>query len=139
MKNFPIRSFALFLIAVVALQPVAMAGGDCKDKLQSDNYLVRAPMRLLHGVVNAVGSPLELIMEPINSVKYDSQDLLRGIGDGLGKTVKFLTLGLWDVATFWVPSDAGKEISVTECVVMDLTRNSQCCSKDTVKASAPAA
>ena len=86
-------------------------------KVTSDNYGERAFFRLTHGIVNAGLGWTQLLWEPIKSVRQDGQNLAEGIFDGLGYSVYFTALGVWDIATFWVPGEQGKEIAVKDCVM----------------------
>ena len=107
----------LVMLATVFVSP-AFAECKCKDKVTSDNWAVRAPSRLLHGVTNAGGGWTQLFIEPVRSVKHQDQNVVDGIFDGLGYTVYYTALGAWDLATFWVPGQGGKDIAVKTCWCM---------------------
>ncbi|MSR76638.1 MAG: hypothetical protein EXS63_00195 [Candidatus Omnitrophica bacterium] len=120
-----LHRIALVLLTVMVFQSSAFAGTDPMGKITSDNYVERASWRLLHGVVNLASSPAHIIAAPIHASK-DSCCVVKGLGQGLVDTVKFAILGAWDIVTFWVPGQAGKDISVKECGVMQLSGKSQC-------------
>lgn len=107
---------AAFFVCLLVLANVAFAECNCADKLRSDNYWVRAPYRLLHGIGNALLGWTKLFTEPWNSTRSEGQDIVDGIFDGLGMTVYYTALGAWDIATFWFPGEGGKEIANTDCV-----------------------
>ncbi len=110
--------FVLLFMSLVALTgPVAFA--DCKHigNQTSDNYAVRAPSRLFQGIVNAGLGWTKLICEPFKSVKHEGQDIVDGIFDGFGQATYYTVLGAWDILTFWVPGEGGKELATEKCVL----------------------
>ncbi|MDP3919337.1 MAG: hypothetical protein Q8R76_00815 [Candidatus Omnitrophota bacterium] len=117
------KRFLIFLmIMLVALSSGTAFAGGGREKVTSDNYVERATSRLLGGIMNAGFSWIELIAEPINSLKHDEQNIANGVVDGIAKTVFFALVGTWDVATFWFPGEGGKKIAVKECVFADIQR-----------------
>ena len=110
--------FAAFLISLLLASTQAFAACNCADKVTSDNYAVRAPARLIHGVINLGFGWTELLTEPYTSVKNDGQNVVDGIFDGLGNSIYYSALGAWDIVTFWFPGKGGKDIAVKECVFM---------------------
>ena len=116
--------YVVLFLCVTLISPSAFAMGDMKANVTSDNYAVRAPSRLLHGIVNAGLGWTQLIYEPIHSVRAENQNLGQGILDGLAQTVYFSVLGAWDIATFWVPGPGGKEMAAPACVIGKMTGKS---------------
>ena len=119
-------SILLVLFALLTLQSNAFAGEDHKAKVTSDNYWERAPWRLVHGAVNLVSSPLHLVTDTIHGAKSSDSNVLYGLGEGIIDTTKFAVLGAWDIVTFWVPGQEGKNMSVTECSIMKLSEECNC-------------
>lgn len=109
---------ASFFISLLAISGLAFADCKCADKMVSDNYAVRAPSRLLHGIINAGLGWTKLFSEPVYSVNHEGQDFVDGFYDGLGQAIYYTALGVWDIATFWFPGEGGKEIAVKKCVLM---------------------
>lgn len=109
---------AAFLMSLIVMTGAVFADCKCADKMVSDNYAVRAPSRLLHGIINAGLGWTKLITEPIHSVKDEGQNFVDGFFDGLGQATYYSALGVWDIATFWVPGQGGKDIAVKKCVLM---------------------
>ena len=109
----------IFMMISLLLAPAASyAACKCVDKVTSDNYGVRAPSRLLHGVINLGLGWTKLITEPFNSVEHENQNFVDGLFDGFGQATYYSVLGAWDIATFWFPGSGGKDIAVKKCVLM---------------------
>lgn len=109
---------AVVFMSLLFITGTAFADCKCADKMVSDNYAVRAPSRLLHGIINAGLGWTKLFTEPYHSVKHEEQDIVDGFFDGLGQATYYSVLGVWDIATFWVPGQGGKDITVKKCVLM---------------------
>lgn len=121
-----VKHLGLFLVALMAVQSFAFAGGEnCEAKLKSDSYLERAPWRLVHGIVNLGTSPAHLIAEPVKAAKAKSC-IIKGLGNGVIQTGKYAILGAWDVVTFWVPGQAGKDMAVLECGISQIKKCEPC-------------
>ena len=113
------KLMAAFLIGLLLVSTAAFANCKCVDKVTSDNYGVRAPSRLLHGIINAGLGWTEIFTEPFNTVRdKGGSQIVEGIFTGLGMAAYYSALGAWDIATFWVPGSGGKDIAVKTCVLM---------------------
>ena|SRR3989338_9069224 len=89
---------------------------DMMAKVTSDNYAERAFFRLTHGLLNAGLGWTQFFVEPYKSVTQEGQDIVDGIFEGIAYSGYYTILGGWDLATFWVPGQGGKDIAVKECV-----------------------
>lgn len=129
MKNKTLAVLVLLMMFSAAFMPPAVFAGEQEmlDRVTNDKWTVRAPWRLLHGVANLGLSPTQLIVEPYHSIKHEGDNVLRGVADGIGGTFYYAALGAWDVITFWVPGQAGKDIAVKECILKPLA--GACCEK----------
>lgn len=125
-----IASFAFMMFSMSLINP-AWAGCPHQEMNQSQSYGVRAPGRLIHGVLNVLSSPIQLFTEPKHTVQCEKPDLLLGLGKGVIFAAEYLILGVWDVATFWVPGDSGQSLAVTKCGWAHASRDCQSsCKKD---------
>ena len=107
---------ALFL-CIALTSPSAFAMANMDNNVRSDNYGVRAPSRLLHGIVNAGLGWTQLFYEPVHSVRSEGQNIGEGILDGIVQTTYYTVLGAWDIGTFWVPGPGGKDLAAPACVI----------------------
>ncbi|MBN1687751.1 MAG: hypothetical protein JW893_01480 [Candidatus Omnitrophica bacterium] len=115
---------AILVLVMAGISGVTYAGSDAMlEKVTSDNYAIRAPYRAFQGVINAGLSWTQMFVEPINSVKYENQSGIDGFVDGFAKTLYYAVLGAWDMGTFWVPGQGGKDIAVKECVTQTFRRD----------------
>lgn len=115
MKVFNLGIVGMIAVSVWAQPTVLLAECPHAEAIQDESYAVRAPARLVHGVLNVLSSPVQLFSEPQHTIQCKKPDLILGIADGVIATGKYLILGVWDVGTFWVPGSAGKSLAVTEC------------------------
>jgi len=69
---------------------------------ESTNYLPHATGTLGRGITNAALGWTELFAQPVRAGKA-GDNVLVGVGKGLGHTIKRTLLGLGEVLTFWVP------------------------------------
>jgi len=107
-----VLSFLFFLMSV---SPVVFCAVD--TAALSADYLERVPARFGHGFMNTVFGWTDLGLAPYHAM----QDGL-GAGDAFGRalTQPFGTtfLGVWDLATFWVPGECGRSMAVPRHVWM---------------------
>ena len=122
MKSKRLFSMLVILLGISLAASCAFADCDCVGKVTSDQYSVRAPARLVHGIINAGLGWTELIVQPIYAADA-GQNVLHGVADGIGDTVYYTILGVWDVATFWLPGEVGKKAAAREGVLMTYKNN----------------
>ena len=101
------KLFFVFLILTCSLQSPAWAG--FSENVTSDRYIVRAPSRLVQGIVNVAFCWIPLFSEPIKAAQSSDMSMTEGIFRGIGYPVPYLFLGGWDILTFWMPGEAGEE------------------------------
>lgn len=115
MKHKSLGVFGLILGLSLLWPASAFSGCMHEDLTTDENFAARAPARLVHGVSNVLSSPVQLFTQPKDTVQCEKDDLLVGIGSGIIGAGKYLIYGVWDIATFWVPGKAGRDLAVTDC------------------------
>jgi len=83
----------------------------------STDYTQRVPARIGHGFMNTVFGWTDLGLAP-----YHAKQRGAGNGDAFARAITqpFATtfLGIWDLATFWVPGETGRSMAVPRHVWM---------------------
>jgi len=86
-----LRKSALVLLMMLTLATPALAGDVFSDWANSDRYVEKVPGMILRGVTNAVVSPLDIIMGPVQEYQdnpgwaFPLTGLLRGVQNGLDR------------------------------------------------------
>jgi len=110
-KRITFESLLIFLLLCPTLLHAA------EPATLSPDYLERVPARFGYGFMNTVFGWTDLFIMPQRALQDGS-----GGGDAFGRalTQPFGTtfLGLWDLATFWVPGETGRIMGVPRHVWM---------------------
>jgi len=96
------------VICAFLLVPISFAK-DVWDMAQSDVYKEKTGGMLGRGLVNAVTSPVDIVVQTVNRTKTETPFIgtLNGLAGGLGCTALRAGSGIVDVALFWVPGFNG--------------------------------
>ena len=93
------------------------ASGSTETAALSTHYLERVPARFGHGFMNAVFGWTALGVAPFQAHAEGA-----GGGDAFGRAIThpfaYTFLGIWDLATFWVPGECGRGMAVPRHVWM---------------------
>lgn len=108
----------MFMLLVLCSSSArATSESEMLARVTNDNWSVRAPWRFLHGIVNLGLGWTELLVEPYKSVRFQGENIAQGVTDGFAEALYYSVAGIWDLATFWVPGQAGANIAVRDCVM----------------------
>ena len=122
MKRFGMLVMAMGLmcsVTAVASAAESAAGakkscGVCNAAESTTSYGAHAAGTLGRGVANGVLCWTELFAQPIAAGKAH-ENVLVGVGKGVGYTIKRLVFGVGEILTFWVPE--GKMTIAHDCAL----------------------
>lgn len=105
--------FVITLILAGASQPAWAARTQWHVLAESEIYKEKMGGMIGRGLINAVTSPVDVLVNIVNDTKSGPPLIgtLTGIGKGVGCGVLRLGSGVVDVATFWVPGFNGFAVS----------------------------
>lgn len=110
--------FALVICACLLI-PQGFAK-DVWEMAKSDSYKEKTGGMLGRGFVNAITSPVDIVVQTVDKTKNGPPLIgtLTGMASGLGCTALRASSGIVDVALFWVPGFNGFPISrsYTSCL-----------------------
>jgi putative exosortase-associated protein (TIGR04073 family) len=86
---------------------------DTWEMAQSDVYKEKVGGMLGRGLINAVTSPVDIVVQTVNKTRTETPFIgtLTGMAGGLGCTALRAGSGIVDVALFWVPGFNGFPVS----------------------------
>ena len=110
-----------FLASQALFRP-STAYAKLADRVTSPDYFVRAPAKLFQGIINFSFGWSAFFIEPSKSIKTGNPKTSDGFFRGIAYPVSYTFLGIWDVATFWVPGPGqlGTDMSKVTQNVFDL-------------------
>ena len=104
---------ALVLTAPVYADPGTKDGGlkTITGAAQSSDYFVKFPGMIARGLVHVVASPFELLKSVYDETVQGKPFIgtIKGIGVGTTHFISRALVGVWDVATSWIPQYNGEE------------------------------
>ena len=114
------------IISVVFMMPRVALAQDIWEMAESEEYGKKAGGMVARGLVNAVTSPVDLIVQTVESTQEGPPlfGTLTGLATGLGCTAIRASSGILDVATFWVPGFNGFKVSrsYSNCLEAEYTQ-----------------
>ncbi len=121
------KILASFVLSVAIIVPSGFAG-DIWEKANSDTYKEKVGPMFVRGLLNAVTSPVDILVQTVDKTK-DGPPLigtLTGMAGGLGCTALRAGSGLVDVGLFWVPGFNGFPVnrSYHNCLLCDQMKSS---------------
>lgn len=84
------------------------------SKVMSDNYFERATARFVNGVSNLTLNWTVLFDKNANNLPASSQTQLDRFFERFAVANRYAAIGVWDLATFWVPGSIGKKMAADE-------------------------
>lgn len=122
MKKLMSLFLAIFMLGGLSMTGVAEAGmnkEEMKQKLRSDSYFERAPVKLLHGLSNAAFGWTKLPRRIKYELEQKNTTIFHGIGYGTVDLFEYTLGGVFDAAAFWIPGELGKKVALDKCVFDD--------------------
>ncbi len=103
-----VKALLALVICAFLLVPVSFAK-DVWEMAQSDLYKEKIGGMLGRGFLNALTSPVDIVVQTVNKTKTETPFIgtLTGLASGLGCTTLRAGSGIVDVAFFWVPGFNG--------------------------------
>lgn len=109
------KTSVIFAAAILILAPVQTSAAE--TAALSTSYLERVPARLGHGLVNTLFGWTALFIAPKEALDH-GETAGEAFGRHLSHPISYTFLGVWDLATFWVPGELGRSMAVPRHVFM---------------------